>query len=116
MERYSDDAVVCEVVCSDGRITVSGEIDIANATVIGRRLRALLTPGTVLVDCRAVSFIDVAGLRMFAELGGAARAAGAVVRVLCSPAMTETFDLCGLRELPGLMLDRDDHDSPGSPR
>jgi anti-anti-sigma factor len=116
MERSSEDAIDCEVVCSTGCITVSGEIDIANATVIGRRLRAHLTPRNVVVDCRAVSFLDVAGFRMFAQLGIEAIAAGAVVCVRCSPAMTETLNLCGMRDLPGLVLDRDDHDSPGDTR
>jgi anti-anti-sigma factor len=116
MERHSEDAVDCEVVCFTGCITVSGEIDIANATVIGRRLRAHVAAGNVVADCRAVGFVDVAGLRMFARLGVAAIAAGTVVRVRCSPAITEMLYLCSVRELPGLVLERDDHDCPGSPR
>jgi anti-anti-sigma factor len=115
MERHSEDATDCEVVYSTGCITMSGEIDIANATVTGRRMCAHLTPGNVVVDCRAVTFLDAAGLHMLAQLGVAAIAAGAVVSLRCSPAVTETLNLCDVRELPGLVLDRDDHESPGSP-
>jgi anti-anti-sigma factor len=116
MERRSEDTTGGEVVWSAGRITVSGEIDFANATMIGRQLRDLLAPGSVVVDCRAVTFLDVAGLRMLAGLGAAAIDAGTVVRLCCSPAVTKTMNLCGLRELRGLILDRDDHDRPESPR
>ena len=72
------------------------------------------------MDCRDVTFLDVGGLRMLARVGAAATAAGAVVRLRCSPAVTETLSVCGLREIPGLVLDLDldldDHDSPGSLR
>jgi len=115
MEWRSEDATECEVVCSPGCIAVSGEIDIANATMIGRRIRARLTPGRVMVDCRAVTFVDVAGFRMLTELGIAAIAAGAVIYLRCSPAVMGMVHLFG-RPLPGLVLDRDDYDSPESLR
>jgi anti-anti-sigma factor len=105
-----------EVVWSAGCITVSGEIDSANARVIGRRMVALLIPGSIVVDCREVTFLDAAGLRMFADLGRAAIDVGAVVHLQSSPAVTETIKLCGVQELPGLVLDRDDADGPRTPR
>nr|WP_296065374.1 STAS domain-containing protein [uncultured Actinoplanes sp.] len=95
---------------------MSGEIDAATAPVIEQRVRGLLSAGDVVVDCRAVTFLDVAGLRMFARIGDAAVTTGAVMRLLCSPAVIETFDVCGVRELPGVVLNPDDHDSPGSLR
>src|SRR5512142_3131736 len=100
MERHSDDATDCEVVCSPGHISVSGEIDIANAAAIGRRIRAAMVAERLVVDCRAVTFLDVAALRMLTHLGAAARATGTVVCLRCSPAVAEMLDLCGLRELP----------------
>ena len=103
------------MVWSGDAITVSGAVDAANATAIGRRMRALLTPGDVVADCRAVTFIDVAGCRMLAELGLAALAVGAVVCLRCSPAVTRALDVCGIRDLPGVVIDRDDTTGPGGP-
>lgn len=110
MEWRAKNADVCEVVVRSGRVAVSGEIDVANAAVVGRRLRAHLNPGTVVIDCGAVTFVDVAGVRMLAGLGVAALAAGSVVCLRCSPALLETLALCGVRDLPGLTLDRDGSD------
>jgi anti-anti-sigma factor len=116
MERRSEDSAGREVVRSAEGVTLSGDIDEANVPEIERRLCAVLEAGDVVVDGRAVTFLDVAGLRMLARVGVAAAAAGAVVRMRCSPAMTETFNVCGVRELPGLKMERewDDHDGAGS--
>ena len=116
MERRPEDSTGCEVAWSVGYITVSGEIDAANAAVIERRIRALINAGDVVVDCSAVTFLDVAGLRVLARTGVAAIDAGVVVRLRCSPAVTETLEVCGMRELPGVVLDLDDDDTPGSLR
>lgn len=105
MERHVEDLTGCEMAWSAGSITISGEIDAANAPVIEQRMRALLSAGNVVVDCRAVTFLDVAGLRMLAQLGVVATALSAVVRVLCSPTVTATVNLCGPHELCGLVLD-----------
>jgi anti-anti-sigma regulatory factor len=85
-----------------------------NAPMIEQRIRALLGGGNVVVDCRVVAFLDVAGLRMLARVGIAAVTAGTVLRLRCSPAMMEMLNVCGVRELPGLELDLDDHDGPGA--
>jgi anti-anti-sigma factor len=114
MEWHSEQLAGCELAWSAGSITMSGEIDAADAPMIENVLRTLLGAGSFVVDCRAVTFIDVAGLRMIAQVGVAATAVGAVVGLHCSPAVTETLNLCGLHELPGLVLTRDDHDSAGS--
>jgi anti-anti-sigma factor len=124
VEQSSEDSVGCEVLWSAGGVTLSGDIDAVNASVIEQRIRALLGAAEVVVDCRAVTFLDVAGLRMLAQVGISAIARGAVLRLRCSRAMTETFNVCGMRELPGLQLELelelelelDDHDSPGSLR
>ena len=92
------------------------EIHLANAPVIEQRIRALLGMGNILVDCRAVTFLDVAGFRMFTRVGVAAIAADTIVCLRCSPRVLETLQLCGVREIPGVVLDRDNHDGPGSLR
>lgn len=114
MERQSEFLTGCEVVWSTGSITISGEIDVANAPALGQRMRALVRTGQLVVDCRSVTFLDIAGLRMLAEVGVAALAAGVTVCLRCSPVVTELMDLCGVRELPGVALEQDGRDSPGS--
>ncbi|WP_433717279.1 STAS domain-containing protein [Actinoplanes sp. CA-051413] len=114
MERQSEVLAGCEAVWSAGWIAVSGAIDAANAPVVGHRMRALVGPGELHVDCRSVTFLDAAGLRMLAEVGATAHAEGATVCLQCSPAVTEMLTLCGVRELPGVTLKHASHDSPGS--
>jgi anti-anti-sigma factor len=116
MERQSEVLAGCEVVWSTGWIMVSGAIDLASAPALERRLRALVGPGELVVDCRSVTFLDVAGLRMLAGLGDLARAGGTTVCLHCSPEMTEMLTLCGVRELPGVALRPENDDSPGSRR
>ena len=114
MERQSEVLAGCEAEWSAGWIAVSGAIDAASAPGLGQRLRALVGPGQLDVDCRSVTFLDVAGLRMLAEVGATAHAVGATVCLQCSPAVTEMLTLCGVRELPGVALKHGSHDSPGS--
>ena len=114
MERQSEVLADCEVVWSVGRIEVSGAIDVANAPVLGERMRALVGDGELVVDCRSVTFLDVAGFRMLAEVGAAALARGATVCLQCSPVVTEMLNLCGVRELPGVVLEQDSQDDQGS--
>ncbi|MDI6105136.1 STAS domain-containing protein [Actinoplanes sp. NEAU-A12] len=95
----------CEVVWSAGQIAVSGEIDVGNAEVIGERIRALLGPPVVTVDCAAVTFLDVAGMRMLARVGAAAAAVNTTVRLRRSPSVAETFALCNVDALPGIVMD-----------
>jgi anti-anti-sigma factor len=116
MEQQTEVLTGCEVVWSVGCLTVSGEIDLANAPVIEQRIRALLGMGNILVDCRAVTFLDVAGFRMLTRVGVAAIAADTIVRLRGSPRVLETLQLCGVREIPGVVLDPDTHDGPGSLR
>jgi hypothetical protein len=39
-----------------------------------------------------------------------------IVRLRCSPRVLETLQLCGVREISGVVLDRGNHDGPGSLR
>jgi anti-anti-sigma factor len=116
MERRSEDASGCEVAWSAGCVTVSGEIDISNATVVGQRMSSALNSGDLVVDLRAVSFLDVAGFRMLTRLGAEAAGSGVAVRVRCSRAVIEMMRLYGMSEVPGLHLDCGGHDGPESGR
>ena len=52
-------------------VTLSGEIDLANAPTIGREIVAHMTEsGAVLIDLTAVSFLDSAGVRLLDALVG----------------------------------------------
>ncbi|OJF11200.1 STAS domain-containing protein [Couchioplanes caeruleus] len=121
VERQSEVVAGCEVVWSAGELAVSGEIDVANAAVIGQRIYALVGAPVMTVDCTAVTFLDVAGLRMLLRLGAAAAAKGTILLLHCSPAVWDTFGLCQVWDAPGLViepgtvLDRPDPDRPGSP-
>jgi anti-anti-sigma factor len=116
MERQSEVLTGCEVVRPAGCTTGSGEIDLANAPMPGQRIATLLGMGDLILDCRPVAFLDAAGLHLLAEGGVVAITAGVAVCLRCSPEVTETLNLCGVRELPGIVLDRDSHDSPGARR
>ena len=65
------------------RVCAAGEIDCANAALLGGALAAALAcgPGPVQVDLAAVSFIDCAGLK---ELEGACDAAGDRLRLVAA--------------------------------
>lgn len=116
MGWQSEVLIGCELLWSAGCIRVCGDIDLANASAVERRIRALIGLEDLIVDCREVTFVDAAGIRMLARVGAAAVAAGANVRLRCSPVVIETLKLCYVRELPGLTLDRGSHDSRRSLR
>jgi anti-anti-sigma factor len=86
-------------------LAVSGELDLASAPELRRRVSAELASGTARVelDLGGVEFVDAAGLRALVELSEAAAAAGTrlVVR-------TPSPSVCRLVELvhpPGLSAD-----------
>jgi anti-anti-sigma factor len=116
MEQQSEILAGCEVVWSPGVITMSGVIDMANAPAIERHMRGLIRSGDLVVDCRSITFLDVAGFRLLAQVGVMAMAAGATVCLQCSQVVTEMLTLCGVREIPGVVLKHEDHDRPGSRR
>jgi anti-anti-sigma factor len=116
MEQQSEILAGCEVVWSSGVITMCGVIDMANASAIERHMRGLIRSGDLVVDCRSITFLDVAGFRLLAAVGVMAMAAGATVCLQCSQVVTEMLTLCGVREIPGVALEHEDHDRPGSRR
>jgi anti-anti-sigma factor len=116
MKQQSEMLAGCEVAWSPGLITMSGVIDMANASAIERHMRGLIHSGDLVVDCRSITFLDVAGSRLLAEVGVMAIAAGATVCLQCSQVVTEMLNLCGVREIPGVVLKHENHDRPGSRR
>ena len=62
-------------------VQLSGEIDLANAASIGRRIvQHVLTAKAVLIDLTLVSFLDSAGVRLLDGLVGDLDDAGTPVR------------------------------------
>jgi anti-anti-sigma factor len=81
---------------SDLMITVRGEIDLANAAGLLRRLIVLAHPATgeISLDLSQVSFMDCAGLHMLAAMDRHIRARGGSMRVVAaSPAVARLFEL-----------------------
>jgi anti-sigma B factor antagonist len=88
-------------------VTPEGEIDLATADRLEAALAAAREQAsTVVLDLRAVSFIDSAGLRLVIASSRAAAAGGAEFAVVRGPAEVErVFDLVGL-DSRVTMLDR----------
>ncbi|RAS70039.1 anti-anti-sigma factor [Lentzea atacamensis] len=107
-ERLAD----CELTRADDRIAVTGEIDAANAGAIADRVCGALGGTVVVVDLRAVTFFSAAGVHLLRRIAAAARTSDTIVQVLCSSAVRHTARLCGVTELPGLVLDRSDRREP----
>jgi anti-sigma B factor antagonist len=88
----------CDVTAEPGRVRVTprGELDLATATDLERRLRELRESGFdhVLLDLRDLAFIDSTGLRVMMRENAAAQADGRTFHVIPgSPAVQRIFDL-----------------------
>jgi anti-sigma B factor antagonist len=82
-------------------VSLTGEIDMANAADIGRRIVARTTEaGKVLIDLTTVSFLDSAGVRLLDALVGDLRDHGARIRLVVGErgAARMTLQLCAFRE------------------
>jgi anti-sigma B factor antagonist len=78
-----------------------GEVDLATVDVVQARLGEVKAVGfrQLTLDLRAVSFMDLTGLRMILEWDAIARADGfAFSLVAGSPAVQRLFDVTGTRE------------------
>ena len=85
-------------------VSLVGEIDLANAPAIGRRVVERTTAaGAVLIDLTAVSFLDSAGVRLLDALVGELGDADVPVRFVVGDrgAVRMTLQLCAFR--PDLM-------------
>ncbi|MEV6490895.1 STAS domain-containing protein [Actinoplanes sp. NPDC051633] len=82
-------------------VTLSGEIDLANAPTIGREIVDVVPgDGAVLIDLTGVSFLDSAGVRLLDALVGDLDDHGRVVRFVVGEtgAARMTLQLCAFRD------------------
>ena len=82
-------------------VSLSGEIDLANAPDIGRAIvQRMNRAGKVLIDLTTVSFLDSAGVRLLDALVGDLAAHGTPTRLVVGEhgAARMTLQLCAFRE------------------
>jgi anti-sigma B factor antagonist len=94
------EVVVCELP-SECLVAVAGELDIASASELSLALRGLDRSGEfVTLDLRALTFIDVAGLRAIQEARRIAREDGRCMQIL-GPALpvARILELTGTLDL-----------------
>jgi anti-anti-sigma factor len=85
------------------RPSLRGEIDIDNASSIGRELLGHALDSlsrTVVIDCSELEFIDSSGIDMLVQLGRLSERRIELVNV--PPGPLRTFEVCGLGEMFGL--------------
>jgi anti-anti-sigma factor len=79
----------CEVQAERGRVrvTLHGELDLATAPEVERRLRELRESGFdhVVLDLRELAFMDSTGLRVVMREDAAARADGRTFALIAGP-------------------------------
>jgi anti-sigma B factor antagonist len=88
----------CEVEPERGcvRVAPHGELDLATAPQVAQRLRDLCESGFehIVLDLRAVRFMDSSGLRLVMREDAAARAEGRTFRIVPGPpAVQRLFEL-----------------------
>jgi anti-sigma B factor antagonist len=82
-------------------VSLTGEIDLANAPDIGRAIvRRINVAGKVLIDLTTVSFLDSAGVRLLDALVGDLNDHGTPTRLVVGErgAARMTLQLCAFRE------------------
>jgi anti-sigma B factor antagonist len=81
-------------------VALRGEIDVAEAPAVERRLAEALAAGRdLVVDLREVTFIDSSGLAVLVRAAQAAARAGRDLRLLRPrPLVMRTFDIAGLTD------------------
>jgi anti-sigma B factor antagonist len=99
----STDQVSCEVRGAAALVTVAGEIDLANAHLIGQEIvvhAVRARADAVLVDLTTVSFLDSAGVRLLDALVGDLDEQGKACRLVVgeSGAAKMTLQLCAFRD------------------
>jgi anti-sigma B factor antagonist len=86
---------------SAGLVRLTGEIDLANAPLIGREIVSHVRgEGAVLIDLTSVSFLDSAGVRLLDALVGDLDDHGRPIRLVVgkSGAVRMTLQLCAFRD------------------
>ena len=87
----------------DLRLTISGELDMADATTFARRLGALVESreGPFRLDLRQLEFIDSHGVRALLEIASAATNAGRVITIVVAEdgSVRRLVDIVGLGQV-----------------
>lgn len=98
-------------------VTLSGEIDLANAPAIGKEIVGFVGgEEPVLIDLTAVSFLDSAGVRLLDFIVGDMDDHGRAIRLVVGEtgAARMTLQLCAFRDdLLSTDLDKAAHDLGG---
>ena len=93
-----DDDSICKSSGPIVVVTVSGELDITTAPLLAEELREVQQSGSVLVvDLRAVEFMDSAGLRVLIDAADAQR--GDLYVIPGGPQVQKLFKLTGTDQL-----------------
>lgn len=95
---------IADAVC----VALGGELDLATLPAADRELRqAQREARHVLLDLRALTFIDVCGLNMILSASTRARREGARVVVLGSPCVSRVLELAGVAGSVEMTTDAD---------
>jgi anti-sigma B factor antagonist len=97
----TDEQVTYAMLGRTELIRLAGEIDLANASTIGREIVSHVQgDGAVLIDLTAVSFLDSAGVRLLDALVGDLDDHGRPIRLVVgeSGAARMTLQLCAFRD------------------
>jgi anti-sigma B factor antagonist len=94
----------CDVEADRGmvRVVPHGELDVATAPEVDRHLRELAESGfdNVVLDLRALEFMDSTGLRLIMRADAVARADGATFTLIPGPpGVMRVFEVSGVWEL-----------------
>jgi anti-sigma B factor antagonist len=91
------------------RFRVRGEVDIATAAAVRRKLMVLaaVTADDVVIDCTDLEFVDSSGIGVFAYFQRVLAVEGRELRLInMSDRVRRPFDILGLTEALGIeMLD-----------
>ena len=97
----SDEQVTFSRMGRADLVRLAGEIDLANASAIGRQIVAhVADAGAVLIDLTAVSFLDSAGVRLLDALVGNLDDHGTAIRLVVGETgvARTTLQLCAFRD------------------
>jgi len=98
----------------DGRIGVTGEVDLANADELLAALQALMpASGDVILDLSGLEYLDSSGIRVLVNLVRPLSESGrSFVLTSPQPNVRRVLEIVGLDRAPGFILDA--HEPPPS--
>jgi anti-anti-sigma factor len=95
---------LCDVQRVRDELWFCGEIDESNADGLAERAVAEIRAGVACLDLSQVRFFGAAGVRMMFALRAAAASLDGGVRVVCSPEVMRTLQVCRLTAVDGLWM------------